>query len=312
MGKKSKKMIKNQQKAVAAENEMQLERAHKELAEKMEQEKYDEALGVVAEMIKAKCQDPEMMYQAAFCYFMTGDYERAASWLNNTLSYAPAHVRARILLARLCILEERTDDGLAVFDFILEHWQSGLTVEEKETMEDVLEYYGRNEAAKLQQDYPHIAAFLNITAESVAVAAESDQPMAAGASGASVADQLRALLEDHPEENEQVVEAAAPAEEQNGTAETTRMLQEIKQRKISIREKIKILNDFAGSFYYQDDLSAAQEFLQEALHLDAQDSDTLRNLAYVYAAMGNKDMALDCAGKMEVADFSLLTHLKNM
>ena len=200
------------------------------------------------------------------------------------------HVHARILLARLCILEERTDDGLAVFDFILEHWQSGLTVEEKETMEDVLEYYGRNEAAKLQQDYPHIAAFLNITAESAAVVAESDQPMVAGASGASVADQLRALLEDHPEENEQVVEAAAPAAEQDETAETTRILQEIRQREISLREKIKILNDFAGSFYYQDDFSAAQEFLQEALHLDAQDSDTLRNLAYVYAAMGNKDM----------------------
>jgi len=88
-----------------------LDEMKRELAAQMADEEYGEALGTVAAMIEAGLQDADAFYDAAYSYFMSGDYERATEWVDNTLRFAPQHVGARILLARICLLEERTADG---------------------------------------------------------------------------------------------------------------------------------------------------------------------------------------------------------
>ncbi len=144
------------------------------LQEQMEEGRYDKAIETLAELVKGNDLQPKFMYDAAYCYFMTGDYERAASWINNTLSFEPNHIDARILLARLLILEERVDDGLAVFDFVLDKWQDSLTEEKAEEIEDIVEFYGRNDRGRILRDYPHIADFLALEEVEETGAAESE------------------------------------------------------------------------------------------------------------------------------------------
>ena len=178
MGKASKKLIKNQQKNKADNLRREVVSLKDKMLTAVEEERYEDALETMAELAGDKCMDPEVMYNGAVCYFMTGDYERTAKWLDNTLRYAPDHVQARVLLARLCILEERTEDGLAIFDFVLENWADNLADDVQEEIEEILEYYARNEADKLRRRYPHIAAFMKLE-EGTAGAAAAPQEAAA-------------------------------------------------------------------------------------------------------------------------------------
>ena len=124
-------------------------------AEKIKQQMaaadYGGALETLAASISAEVYDAGCMYEGACAYFMLGDYTRAAQWVQNTLQYAPDHAAARLLLARICILEDRVEDGLAIFEFVLAHEATQLTQQQREDMEDILAYYGKSEASLVRR-----------------------------------------------------------------------------------------------------------------------------------------------------------------
>ena len=175
MGKANRKFRKKQERIEVAARQEENSLWETSLQEQMEEGRYDKAIETLAELVKGNDLQPKFMYDAAYCYFMTGDYERAATWINNTLSFEPNHLDARILLARLLILEERVDDGLAVFDFVLDKWQDSLTEEKAEEIEDIVEFYGRNDRGRIIRDYPHIAAFLALEGETAGAGKETPE-----------------------------------------------------------------------------------------------------------------------------------------
>ena len=162
MGKAARKMKKKQVQAETAQSRQANARWETLLAEQMKAGKYAEAIETLAELVKGDDIKPEFMYDAAYAYFMVGDYERAGQWINHTLSYAPGHIPVRILLARLLILQERQDDGLAVFDFVLDKGADTLTEAQRDEIEEIVEFYGRSEGEKIRRSYPHIAALLKL------------------------------------------------------------------------------------------------------------------------------------------------------
>lgn len=164
MGKAARKMKKKQVQAETAQSRQANARWETLLAEQMKAGKYAEAIETLAELVKGDDIKPEFMYDAAYAYFMVGDYERAGQWINHTLSYAPGHIPVRILLARLLILQERQDDGLAVFDFVLDKGADTLTEAQRDEIEEIVEFYGRSEGEKIRRSYPHIAALLKLQA----------------------------------------------------------------------------------------------------------------------------------------------------
>ena len=85
---------------------------------------------------------------------------------------------------------------------------------------------------------------------------------------------------------------------------------QIMSKEISLIEKIRLLNQFAGCCFYGDDFAGAQLLLEEALSLDAHDAMTLRNAALNAGAAGQQEQALAFASRMSETDFSLLAQLK--
>lgn len=166
MGKAARKMKKKQMQA--EETAVRQENAHWEalLAKQMAEGEYTAAIDTLAKLIQGNDIQPEFMYDAAYAYFMTGDYERAGQWINNTLSYAPDHLSVRILLARLLMIEEREDDGLAVLEFVLDKGGDSLTAAQRKEIGETLTFLGDDARAKLWDAYPHVAAFLHWDAPS--------------------------------------------------------------------------------------------------------------------------------------------------
>ena len=267
----------------------------RELVGQMEDEEYAEALGTVAAMIEKGIRDADAFYDAAYSYFMSGDYERATQWVDNTLRLAPEHVKARILLARICLLQDRASDGLAIFEFVLKNCAAALSAEDREDLSEVLDYYGTTKEDEIRAGYPAIAKFLQLDGAASAAQPEAFQPLA----------QQVQRIETQP------VQPTQPAgQEADDEAEVLRLVQEILGKDVAVLEKVRLLNSFAGGFFLAGSFAAAKSLLKQALVLDAHDEMTLKNMGYTLAALGERDTALKLASMMQRPDFGLLSVIR--
>ncbi len=267
----------------------------RELVGQMEDEEYAEALDTVAAMIEKGIRDADAFYDAAYSYFMSGDYERATQWVDNTLRLAPEHVKARILLARICLLQDRASDGLAIFEFVLKNYAAALSAEDREDLSEVLDYYGTTKEDEIRAGYPAIAKFLQLDGAASAAQPEAFQPLA----------QQVQRIETQP------VQPTQPAgQEADDEAEVLRLVQEILGKDVAVLEKVRLLNSFAGGFFLAGSFAAAKSLLKQALVLDAHDEMTLKNMGYTLAALGERDTALELASMMQRPDFGLLSVIR--
>ena len=389
MGKAARRMKKKEEQAKAAETRQENARWEEKLKKQMVAGQYAEAIETLAELVKGNDIKPEFMYDAAYAYFMVGDYERAGQWINNTLTYEPGNIPVRILLARLLILQEREDDGLAIFDFLLDKGLASLTEEQKDEIEEIVEFYGRSEREKVQRNYPHIAAFLKLEAATpgtrdvgsilaslkakVAAAGEAagnaveeataavKPALAAGAAkageaAAAIKPELEARAEAAAKKPAEILASLkkriaevsserkaaepsasaspsekfeappAPAASSAASATTATAVakapappsvaaaelvkENIRRKNLPAADQAELLNSFAGGYYYQGDLAAAETLLTAAIELGDPADGTLRNMALVQMEMGKREEALRIASRMKLADFPLLRLLR--
>ncbi len=120
------------------------------------EKKYSKALEILAELVdKTKNLSPEHIFMGAKSYFEIGDYDRAAQWITNTLTFAPAHVEARLLLARICMMKNRAEDGMAILNLLLADGLATLSEVQQEAAKKLWLRYG--EKAFLTK-FPNLSA----------------------------------------------------------------------------------------------------------------------------------------------------------
>ena len=196
MGKASRKMSKKRKQERAKEKEQQIAQLREELRFHEKELQYTESIEVLAKMLELGCRDPEMYFSIARNYFMAGDYERSSMWVDNTLSAAPGHVGARLLLMRLCLNSDRIDDALAIAEFLLAHSKQSLNEEQQEELQQLLGYCARTDREHVRRNYPLSAEFIHADAMDEPAPAQPEQERAAehSSSGSALA-ALRRLKE---------------------------------------------------------------------------------------------------------------------
>ena len=253
----------------------------------VKKEKYAEAINAFADVL-AQGEPPKECYaDVARAYFELGDYKRAADWVSNALSMDPGNVDVRILLARICQRERRTDDALKLYENILAVHAAALTATQRAEIEQRAGLDARLAQDKTRTAYPHLAALLGLAA------APAAPPVPASSGTAPIAP---------------VSVPAAPAAQSSGSAKA--QAAQILAQPIRPAEKMAALNAFAGAAYVKDDYAGARE-LPAALELDPGCDVTLRNMALLLHEMGEREKALQVAAKMGQTDFMLLRTLKS-
>ena len=257
----------------------------------VKKEKYAEAINAFADAL-AQGEPPKDCYaDVARAYFELGDYKRAADWVSNALSVDPGNVDMRILLARICQRERRTDDALKLYENILAAHAAALTATQRAEIEQRAGLDARLAQDKTRTAYPHLAALLGLAPAPAAPTV----PAAPASSGtAPIAP---------------VSVPAAPAAQSSGSAKA--QAAQILAQSIRPAEKMAALNAFAGAAYVKDDYAGARELLTAALELDPGCDVTLRNMALLLHEMGEREKALQVAAKMGQTDFMLLRTLKS-
>lgn len=337
----------------------------------METEDYAAAMDVMAEMANNKQMDGEIMYWGAQCYFFTGDFERAEKWVNNALNNGYNGVGVKMLLATLCMTEERNKDALKLCDAVLTEGIEGMSKQDQEIFDNFMDNisYGYDE---LVSEYTKISEYLQKkqadneanspvsklkeilkgkemkeaepqqakVQEEVKTEPDEDKAQAALA-------RLRQLLSKNKEQvvegnNEvqkplestiiseavqekeeitpeiQQVEKSQPIGEESDNVQQNEAekvdvsdtLTKIAAKEISLVEKVRLINVFAGVCYQQGDYQSAFDLLSAALELDGQDAATLKNIAYTCLSAGEQEQAMSFAAKLPVVDFALLYALK--
>lgn len=346
----------------------------------MEAEDYTAAMDVMAEMAAHKQMDGEIMYWGAQCYFFTGDFERAEKWVNNALNNGYNSVGLKMLLATLCMTEERNEDAFKLCDAVLTEGIEGMSKQDQEIFDNFMDNisYGYDE---LVSEHPKISEYLqkkqaDIEANSPVnklkqilkdkeveeakphqmevqeeIKTEPEEAPSEDKAQAALA-RLRQLLSKNKEQTvEEVNEVQEPAEatitREDITPEAVRekevtaseiqqvevvqpiveesdnvqqndvekvdvsdTLAKIAAKEISLVEKVRLINVFAGVCYQQGDYQSAFDLLSAALELDGQDVATLKNIAYTCLSAGEQEQAMSFAAKLPVVDFALLYALK--
>lgn len=324
MGRTKRKMTKKQQ---CRENQAVRQDAvllRRQFNTCFEQGDYADVINMLAKIVESGQQTPEDLYRGAFSYFMVGDYARAAGMVSTVLSLAPENVDARILLARLCLLEDRAEDALAIFDFLFEHVAGGFTAEQSDQLEDLLAYYLENERKQICRDFPHIAAHYHLGAAEGPETVAADEAAAALVKPAPAAAPKAVLgAPAEPAPSPCVVSgetlAAAPEEAAPVSAETSEAAVEVAAEErervlsgsLSVAEKLRLLNAFAAGHFAAGEYAAAELLLSAAITLDAADAATLRNFAVLMKCSGDEERAVAFAAKLPQADFLLLAFLRN-
>ena len=257
----------------------------------VKKEKYAEAINAFADVL-AQGEPPKDCYaDVARAYFELGDYKRAADWVSNALSVDPGNVDMRILLARICQRERRTDDALKLYENILAVHAAALTAAQRAEIEQRAGLDARLAQDKTRTAYPHLAALLGLAP---APAAPTVPSVPASSGTAPIAP---------------VSVPAAPAAQSSGSAKA--QAAQILAQSIRPAEKMAALNAFAGAAYVKDDYAGARELLTAALELDPGCDVTLRNMALLLHEIGEREKALQVAAKMGQTDFMLLRTLKS-
>lgn len=341
----------------------------------MEAEDYTAAMDVMAEMAANKQMDGEIMYWGAQCYFFTGDFERAEKWVNNALNNGYNSVGLKMLLATLCMTDERSDDAFKLCELVLTEGTEGMSKQDQEIFDNFMDNisYGYDE---LVSEHPKINEYLqkkqvdNEANSPVSklkqilkdkeveeakpqqvdiqeeVKTEPEEAPSEDKAQAALA-RLRQLLSKNKdqgvEENNEVqkpvestiiskavqekdeitpeiqrVDAPQPIVEESDNVQQNEAekvdvsdtLAKIAAKEISLVEKVRLINVFAGVCYQQGDYQSAFDLLSAALELDSKDAATLKNIAYTCLSAGEQEQAMSFAAKLPVVDFALLYALK--
>ena len=242
----------------------------------MEKKEYAGVINSFADMLAQGNPPEECFGDVARAYFELGDYTRAASWVTNALAKDAANVEVRILLARICQREKRSDDALKLCENILRVHGDTLSDEQRKEISRLAGLDARLAPEKTRTEYPYLAALVGLAAA----------PVQAPPAAAPAAQPARAAVDAEKQAEMILAQAIRPV------------------------EKVEALNAFAGAAYAADDYAGAKVLLMAALRLDPGCDMTLKNAALLLHDMGDVDKALQIAAKMRQTDFLLLRALK--
>jgi len=292
MGKTSKKVSKKQQLNKGIIQSKKIEEAKKGLETFKESGQYEEGLLVIIDLLQQGIYDVDIIYMAAELYFMAADYDRAALWVNKTFDVCPGHLAGKLLLARICMLEDRESDAEAIIKVLLGSATAGdLTMEQQSQLKEIAEYFNLDSENNLN----------TVEVLDKEVLGECDQQPAN-----SITDNN--ILWEGDEE-------AVPKGEKHIMADhlikSPEVLQEeIFSQDVPTMKKIELCNSFAGAFFYEERNSEAKKMLESALALDAYDEMTIRNMISLLLVEEKKEQALEYASKLVRTNFELIKLLK--
>ena len=300
MGKRSKKI----QRKNKMEKKEELKSMHAELSADFyhaltiaknhkEEGKYNEGLETLIATFEQYGVQPVSAYETAEIYYASGDYERTAIWCENVLKLDNSYVDAYLLLTKLALLRDQTENALALLDKVCMLANHEISTY-RDTMEELLQIILIDyDEATLQNQHPLLwQCMYGKELEEAKLENQQLSDDLPSAEEKNVLDDIEETIEeDEIPGNEDGYEAVQA---------------EIMAMQLSLKEKLSLCQQNAAEYYLRGNLQGALAVLKLAMAIDATDELTLKNLGFILLALGQRVEALQCFAKIKQSDLMVL------
>ena len=289
MKKKSKGYNKNATPKKTKENP-KFELLRKEILTLKANEDYEEAMLKIVELFELGYNDIDVMYELAEIYYLTNDYERAATWVGKILGVNNSHQETLLLAIKIYNNSGQSEKTLPVIELLLSRSDAKFINENKEFFSGII-----NVNKDQIDQFKLISKF--ITADNI-VLNETSVSTTSKEVDFCINSYLTKILKQEQIADKEV--DIAINQEKEVVAEAIMAYQ------TSLVNKIALYNYFSYAKFKLDALTDSIYYLKQALLIDDKNDLVLKNLGFVLFKNNEQSVAKEYLQKVQNKDFMVL------
>ena len=289
MKKKSKGYNKNATPKKVKENP-KFELLRKEILTLKANEDYEEAMLKIVELFDTGYNDIDIMYELAEIYYLTNDYERAATWVGKILGANNSHQETLLLAIKIYNNSGQSEKTLPIIELLLSRSDAKFINENKEFFSGII-----NVNKEQIAQFKLISKF--ITADNI-VLNETSVSRTSNEVDFCINSYLTKILKQEQIADKEV--DIAINQEKEVVAEAIMAYQ------TSLVNKIALYNYFSYAKFKLDALTDSIYYLKQALLIDDQNDLVLKNLGFVLFKNNEQSIAKEYLQKVKNKDFMVL------
>ena len=289
MKKKSKGYNKNATPKKVKENP-KFELLRKEILTLKANEDYEEAMLKIVELFDTGYNDIDIMYELAEIYYLTNDYERAATWVGKILGVNNSHQETLLLAIKIYNNSGQSEKTLPIIELLLSRSDDKFINENKEFFSGII-----NVNKDQIDQFKLISKF--ITADNI-VLNETSVRITSNEVDFFLFFYLTKILKQVQIADKEV--DIAINQEKEVVAEAIMAYQ------TSLVNKIALYNYFSYAKFKLDALTDSIYYLKQSLLIDDQNDLVLKNLGFVLSKNNEQSAAKEYLQKVQNKDFMVL------
>ena len=290
MKKKSKGYNKNATPKKVKENP-KFELLRKEILTLKANEDYEEAMLKIVELFDTGYNDIDIMYELAEIYYLTNDYERAATWVGKILGANNSHKKTLLLAIQIYNNSGQSEKALPVIELLLSRSDAKFINENEEFFKGII-----NKNIEQVTNYKLISNFINFNDFDEAENLSNEIPIQV--KKVSINDYLRKILVQEEIADSEVDEIIKVSRDN--------ISEEIMKFEASLVSKIALYNYFSFMQFKLNNFENSIYYLKQALIIDDQNDMLLKNIGFVLFKNNQIVEAKEYLQKVKNKDFMVL------
>ena len=290
MKKKSKGYNKNATPKKVKENP-KFELLRKEILTLKDNEDYEEAMLKIVELFELGYNDIDVMYELAEIYYLTNDYERAATWVGKILGVNNSHQETLLLAIKIYNNSGQSEKTLPIIELLLSRSDAKFINENKEFFSGII-----NKNIEQVTNYKLISNFINFNGFDEAENLSNEIPIQV--KKVSINDYLRKILAQEEIADSEVDEIIKVSRDN--------ISEEIMKFEASLVSKIALYNYFSFMQFKLNNFENSIYYLKRALIIDDQNDMLLKNIGFALFKNNQMVESKEYLQKVKNKDFMVL------
>ena len=290
MKKKSKGYNKNATPKKVKENP-KFELLRKEILTLKDNEDYEEAMLKIVELFDTGYNDIDIMYELAEIYYLTNDYERAATWVGKILGANNSHKKTLLLAIQIYNNSGQSEKALPIIELLLSMIDAKFINENEEFFKGII-----NKNIEQVTNYKLISNFINFNDFDEAENLSNEIPIQV--KKVSINDYLRKILVQEEIADSEVDEIIKVSRDN--------ISEEIMKFEASLVSKIALYNYFSFMQFKLNNFENSIYYLKQALIIDDQNDMLLKNIGFALFKNNQMVESKEYLQKVKNKDFMVL------
>ena len=252
---------------------------------------YEDAMIKVIELFELGYNDVDVMYELAEIYYITNDFERAATWVGKILEANNRHQETLLLAIKIYNDSKQSEKALPIIELLLSMLDAKFINENEEFFKGII-----NKNIEQVANYKLISNFIN--ANGLEAVGEFVSGISSQDKEIDISDYLRKILAQEEIADSEVDEIIKVSRDN--------ISEEIMKFEASLISKIALYNYFSFMQFKLDNFENSIYYLKQALIIDDQNDMLLKNIGFALYKNNQMVEAKEYLQKVQNKDFMVL------